>query len=223
VSFRWDVIWKEWPQFGHGLLYTVWLCAVAMALSLVLGAALVPPLMSRRRAIRRLAEAGVDAARCVPFLLLAYLVYFGLPTVGLRLGKLTAALTTLVLYNTAYITEILRAAWANLPAGQTEAARAFGFVGLGLLRRIILPQVVMAAGPVLGNQLIQLIKDSAFLSIITVPELTYAANSVQSFYFVPFESFLVASLLYWALCGGVEQLVALGERRAAAVRGVARR
>jgi len=89
---------------------------------------------------------------------------------------------------------------------------------LKLFRRIILPQVLIAVGPVIGNQLIQLIKDSAFLSIITVPELTFAANAVQSYYFVPFESFLFATLLYWALCGGVEWLVHRGEQYASIVR-----
>lgn len=207
MSFRWDVIWSERTQFALGLANSVWLCLLAMALSLLLGTWLVLPLMSRRPGIRRVSRACVDGARCVPFLLLAYLVYFGLPALGARLDKWSASIVTLTLYNTAYIAEILRAAWTQLPAGQSEAARAVGFSGLALFRRIILPQVVIAAGPVLGNQLIQLIKDSAFLSIITVPELTYAANAVQSFYFVPFESFLVATLLYWALSGGVEHVV----------------
>jgi len=218
VTFRLDIIWKELPQFGRGLGNTVWLCAVSMALSLLLAIVFAVPLMSRRRPVRAAARALVDAGRCVPFLLLTYLVYYALPSLGLRLDKWTAALITLVTYNTAYMAEILRGAWANLPAGQTEAARAFGYTGARLFRRIILPQVLIAVGPVVGNQLIQLIKDSAFLSIITVPELTYAANSVQSFYFVPFESFLVATLLYWGLCGGVEYLVHRGERLAAVVR-----
>lgn len=218
MTLRLDVIWNEWPQFARGLGNTVWLCAASMVLSLLLGILFVVPLMSRRRSVRAAARAVVDGGRCIPFLLLTYLVYYGLPSLGLSLDKWTAALTTLIAYNTAYMAEILRAAWAHLPAGQTEAARAFGHTGLRLFRRIILPQVLIAAGPVVGNQLIQLIKDSAFLSIITVPELTYAANSVQSFYFVPFESFLVATLLYWALCGGVEYLVKRGEQLAAVVR-----
>ncbi len=218
MTFRLDVIWRELPQFIHGLGNTVWLCAVSMALSLGLGVLFVVPLMSRRPYVRQAARAVVDAGRCVPFLLLTYLIYYALPSLGLSLDKWTAALITLVAYNTAYMAEILRAAWAHLPPGQTEAARAFGYTGIALFRRIILPQVLIAVGPVVGNQLIQLIKDSAFLSIITVPELTYAANSVQSFYFVPFESFLVATLLYWALCGGVEYLVRRGERLAAVVR-----
>jgi polar amino acid transport system permease protein len=218
VTVRLGVIWQELPQFARGLGNTVWLCGVSMTLSLLLGGLLVGPLMSRHRIIRGAAKVFVDGGRCIPFLLLTYLVYFALPSLGLTIDKWTAALVTLVVYNTAYMAEILRAGWAHLPAGQTEAAQAFGYSGVKLFRRIILPQVLIAVGPVVGNQLIQLIKDSAFLSIITVPELTFAANAVQSYYFVPFESFLFATLLYWALCGGVEWLVRRGEQLAAIVR-----
>ena len=218
MNVRLDVIWHELPQFAIGLGNTVWLCAVSMTLSLVLGGLLMVPLMARHRVVRGAAQAMVDAGRCVPFLLLTYLVYFALPSLGFTVDKWSAALITLVVYNTAYMAEILRGGWAHLPAGQTDAAHAFGFTGLKLFRRIILPQVLIAVGPVIGNQLIQLIKDSAFLSIITVPELTFAANAVQSYYFVPFESFLFATLLYWALCGGVEWLVRRGEEYASIVR-----
>jgi len=218
MTFRVDVIVKEAPQFAAGLGNTIWLCGVSMALSLMLGALFLIPLTSQKPNVRRVAQAAVDAGRCIPFLLLTYLVYFGLPSAGVVLDKWTAALATLVLYNTAYMAEILRAGWASLPAGQTQAARAFGFSGFLLLRRIILPQLVIALGPVIGNQLIQLIKDSAFLSVITLPELTFAANEVQSYYFVPFESFLVATLLYWALCAGIEWLVRRTERWASRMR-----
>jgi polar amino acid transport system permease protein len=218
VRVRLDILWSELPQFAIGLGNTVWLCALSMLLSLLLGALLMVPLMSRRRLVSSAAQALIDAGRCIPFLLLTYLVYFALPSIGLVVDKWAAALITLVAYNTTYMAEILRAGWAHLPVGQTDAAHAFGYTGFKLFRRIILPQVLIAVGPVIGNQLIQLIKDSAFLSIITVPELTFAANFVQSYYFVPFESFLFATLLYWALCGGVEWLVHRGERYASIVR-----
>jgi polar amino acid transport system permease protein len=218
MTFRLDVLWKEAPQFAIGLGNTVWLCGVAMMLSLVLGALFLAPLTSRRRGLRRAAQAMVDCGRCIPFLLLAYIVYFALPAVGIVLDKWTAALTTLIFYNTAYMAEILRAGWASIPAEQTETARAFGYGGFLLLRRIMLPQVLITAGPVIGNQLIQLIKDSAFLSIITIPELTFAANYVQSYYFIPFESFLASTLLYWLLCAGIEWLVRRSERWASLVR-----
>ena len=90
------------------------------------------------------------------------------------------------------------------PPEADEAARAFGFHGWRLLVRIILPPVLLDAVPMLGNQMIQVIKDSAFLVIITVQELTYAANEVQATYYVPFASFICAILLYWLLCLGVE-------------------
>jgi polar amino acid transport system permease protein len=218
MTFRFDVILKEAPQFAAGLANTVWLCGVSMVLSLLLGALLLLPLTARNRGLRRMAQTIVDAGRCIPFLLLTYIVYFGLPALGIVLDKWSAAIATLVLYNSAYVAEILRAGWASLPPGQTEAARAFGYHGFRLTRRIILPQLVIAVGPVIGNQLIQLIKDSAFLSIITVPELTFAANAVQSYYFVPFESFLVATLLYWWLCAGIEWLVRRGEAWASRMR-----
>jgi polar amino acid transport system permease protein len=218
MTLRLDVIWNELPQFALGLGNTVWLCAVSMTLSLLLGGLLMVPLMSKHRLIRAATRGIVDGGRCIPFLLLTYLVYFALPSLGLTIDKWTAALITLIAYNTVYMAEILRAGWVHLPPGQTEAAQAFGYTGLRLFRRIILPQVLIAVGPVIGNQLIQLIKDSAFLSIITVPELTFAANAVQSYYFIPFESFLVATLLYWGLCGGVEWLVRRGEKLASIVR-----
>ena len=218
MTFRLDVIWKEAPQFAAGLGNTIWLCLVAMMLSLVLGALLLGPLISRRGGLRWAAQSIVDLARCVPFLLLTYIVYFALPAVGIVLDKWTAALSTLTLYNTAYVAEILRSGWVSIPAAQIETARAYGYGGFLLLRRIMLPQVLIATGPVIGNQLIQLIKDSAFLSIITVPELTFAANFVQSYYFIPFESFLVSTLLYWLLCSGIEGLVRRSERWASLVR-----
>jgi polar amino acid transport system permease protein len=216
--FRADIIWKEAPQFALGLGNTVWLCGVAMILSLLLGAMLLRPLTSQRPSVRRAAQVMVDSGRCIPFLLFTYIVYFALPAAGIVLDKWTAALTTLVLYNTAYMAEIMRAGWTSISPEQIQTARAFGYSGFLLLRRIMLPQVLIAVGPVIGNQLIQLIKDSAFLSIITVPELTFAANYVQSYYFVPFESFLVATLLYWALCGGIEWLVRRSEKWASLVR-----
>jgi polar amino acid transport system permease protein len=123
-----------------------------------------------------------------------------------------------VLYNTAYFAEILRGAWAHLPHEQEEAGRAFGHAGLGLYRRIILPQILIAASPILGNQMITLVKNSAFLMVITIPDLTFMANQVQSIYFVPLEAMLVAVALYWLICSSIEWAVRRMDR-VAVVRG----
>jgi polar amino acid transport system permease protein len=146
----------------------------------------------------------VDAMRCTPFLLFAYILYYGLPSLGVRFDNWSAGLVALIVYHSAYMAEILRATWAAQPRAPIEAGQAFGFSGLRLFRRVVLPPLVLAAGPVVGNQLIQIIKDSAFLTIIALPELTHAASSIQSRHYVPFAAFIVAVLLYWALCLLVE-------------------
>jgi polar amino acid transport system permease protein len=177
---------------------------VAAALSLVLATMLTVVMMHHRVVLRKTAQAAVDTVRCIPFLMLAYLTYYCLPTIGIRLSHWTVGLLTLIVYNTAYFAEILRGAWAHLPHEQEDAGRAFGYTRTRLFMRIIAPQVFLSAAPVLGNQTIILIKDSAFLMVITVPELTYMANDIQSTYFVVFETFAVAILLYWLLCTVVE-------------------
>ena len=93
-----------------------------------------------------------------------------------------------------------------------DAGSAFGFYGRNLYLRIILPQVVLAAIPMIGNQSIQVIKDTAFLMIIAVPELTHAASSIQSKYYVPFAAFISAVALYWAMCSVIEAGVRRVER-----------
>ena len=212
------VVWAHKEKLIAGLLNTVWLAAVATVLAAVIGAAIAAVLMSRSKPLRSLMRGAVDFMRCIPFLLLAYIVYYGLPVLGIRFDNWSAGLAALILYNSAYMGEILRAAWSGLPAEYTDAAHAFGFYGLRLYRRIILPPVVLAAVPVIGNQAIQVIKDSAFLMIIAVPELTHSASSIQSNYFVPFAAFIAAVALYWVLCRIVELGVGVVERRAEARR-----
>lgn len=204
MNIQFNVVIEQFPQFLEGLWNTVWLCSVGTVISLLLGILLLIPLTSPYPIARNSVRAFIDAARAVPFLMLAYFVYYGLPSLGVTLNSWTTAVLTIIIYNTAYMAEILRSAWKSLPTGQIEAGRAYGFHGWQLLRRIILPQVLLAAVPVLGNQFIQVIKDSAFLSIITIQELTFVARSVQSTYYVPFESFFVAAILYWLLCLTVE-------------------
>ena len=204
MNIQFNVIIEQFPKFLEGLWNTIWLCSVGTVVSLLLGILLLIPLTSHYPIAHNSVRAFIDAARAVPFLMLAYFVYYGLPSLGVTLNSWTTAVLTIIIYNTAYVAEILRSAWQSLPTGQIEAGQAYGFHGWQMLRRIILPQVLLAAVPVLGNQFIQVIKDSAFLSIITIQELTFVARSIQSTYYIPFESFFVAAMLYWLLCLTVE-------------------
>ena len=213
------IIWQQRDIVLAGLLNTVILLGISGVASLVLGALLTPLLMSENKAVRRAAAAYVDAMRCAPFLLFVYLIYFGLPTLGINMSNWSAGAVALILYNTAYMGELLRGAWLELPASLIESGKAFGFRGLTLLRRIILPPVMLRAMPLVGNQLIQIVKDSAFLTVIAVSELTHEMTGIQATYFIPFAAFVAAVLLYWCLClaieGGTGMLNKFAEERRA--------
>ncbi|MFM0736381.1 amino acid ABC transporter permease [Paraburkholderia xenovorans] len=206
------IIWAHKDELLSGAVTTAVLSALTGACSLVTGALLTVVLMSKRRALATVARGFVDLMRCTPFLLLVYLIYYGLPSFGIRLDNEPAGFLALLLYNTAYIAEILRSGWANRPHEEIEASYAFGFHGFQLVRRLILPPVFYSTAPMLGNQFIQIVKDSSFLTIIAVPELTYAANNIQSNYYIPFTAFIVAVLLYWVLCSAIEFCVSAVRR-----------
>jgi polar amino acid transport system permease protein len=214
---KWEILWNHREMILVGFRNTLILFTVSAVAAFLLSSVVVLVIQTSRTPLGRIIRGLVDGMRMLPFLIYAYLLYYGLPSVGIRLDAWTAGFIALISYHAAYFGEILRGAWATLSTGQAEAARAHGFTSLLMYRRIILPQLMLRSAPVLGNQLIICLKDTAFLSIITVRELTAAASAVQSQYFIPFEAFVVAILLYWLTSILIELLVAqigvLGERR----------
>lgn len=202
-----DIVVRELPRLVSGFGNTILLFGLSTIGAFVLGILMMGPLRSGGQIVRTVLRFYVDGMRMLPFLIFVYLLYYGLPSFGVKLDAWTAGLLGLSAYHAAYVAEILRGAWDQLPSGQTESAKAHGYYGNRLVRRIILPQLILNTAPVLGNQLIYMLKDTAFLMIITVKELTYAASSIQSMYFVPLEPFLIAIALYWAVTLSIEALV----------------
>jgi polar amino acid transport system permease protein len=211
------IVWSERSLLLSGLANTAILSTLSAIVALLLGFVLTPALMSKQPVVSGITRVFVDGMRCVPFLLFAYIIYYGLPSLGLRLDNWTSGLAALTIYNAAYMAEILRGAWVVQPREPIEAGVAFGFSGIRLLRSIILPPLLLSAGPVIGNQMIQIIKDSAFLTIIALPELTHAASSIQSRHYIPFAAFITAVFLYWGLClvieAGVSSIGRIAEAR----------
>jgi polar amino acid transport system permease protein len=199
-----EVLWEQRDAILSGFMNTIAIAALAAVSAGLLGLLLFALLISRVRTIEIALTWFIDLMRCVPFMLFCYMIYFGLPSFGIVIGNLTAGIVALTLYNAAYVAELLRGGYVALPRDGLEAGQAFGFHGWRLLTRIILPPVLLSSTPMLGNQLIQIIKDSAFLVIIAVQELTFAANEIQATYYVPFASFVCAMILYWLLCLAVE-------------------
>lgn len=209
-----EILWQSRAIFLWGAANTLSLVLGCLLLSIPLGILGAVALEEARAPLRRTLQEVFDLLRCVPFLLLAYVVYFGLPEIGLRLGPWWAGLVSLTVYNAAYLVEIFRSAFLSIAKADLEAARAFGFSRSLTYRRIVIPQVAVTAAPVIGNQIITTMRDSAFLMIITVQELTFAANFVSANFFTPFAPFAMAVLLYLLMSLAVEW----GVRRMEAVR-----
>lgn len=202
-----SVIWQERDTVVRGLETTLSLVLIAGSLSLLIGMLLTPLFFSRQLWIRKSLEALCGAMRCAPFLLFVYLIYFGLPSYGIELDKWTSGLVAMVVYNAAYMAIIFKSVWVELPTDSIEAATAYGFGGRKMLTKIIGPLLFMRSIPMVGNQWIQIVKDSAYLGIISVFDITAAFNSIQAIYFNPFVCFIAAGLIYWALCLLVEAIV----------------
>src|SRR5260370_896453 len=133
------IVWNERALLLSGLANTAILSTLAAVAALLLGFVLTPALMSKQRAVSSAARVFVDGMRCVPFLLFAYIVYYGFPSFGVRLDNWTSGLAALTIYNAAYMAEILRGAWVVQPREPIEAGIAFGVYEIKLVGRLNLP------------------------------------------------------------------------------------
>ena len=134
--------------------------------------------------------------RGIPLLLQLMFLYYGLPFVGIVLPEYTVGIIGLSICGGAYIAEIIRAGILSIDKGQMEAAISMGMTYSQAMRRVILPQSYRRLLPPMGNEFINLMKDSALVSVITMTELLRAATLKNATYFKPVESFVTAGILY---------------------------
>jgi polar amino acid transport system permease protein len=209
-----DSLWAAREIFLSGMGVSLLLVGLCLLISLPLSALTHVLLHECAPSLARFVRLLMDTMRCIPFLLLAYVLYYGLPELGLRMDAFGAGLLALVVYHSAYFVEILRSAAVSIPAETLTAADAFGFSRAQRYRRIVFPQLFAVASPVLANQAVMVIKDSALLMVITVQEITFAANFVSANEFSPFAPFLFAMLLYWLMSLLTDRLIGrLGHHR----------
>jgi polar amino acid transport system permease protein len=186
--------------------------AAALAAGLALGLILALARLARSRMARASALALVELVRNVPFIVLLFLIFFGLPPLGVQIPAYAVGIIALGLYAAAYYAEIYRGAIQSVPAGQWEAALALGLSRRRILFHIVLPQMLRYFIPPATNQAVMLLKESAVLSTITVVDLTMAGQIVQSTTFRPVEVYVIVSLLYWALTETTARIGAFCER-----------
>lgn len=210
----WFTVWLHIDRVALGFGVTVLFFTIATVISFIAGCILVYLLEGPPSFLKSSLRTTLDLLRTLPFLIVLYLLYYGLPQIGIRFNAWTAGIIALSVYHASYYAEILRGARAALPQGQTESAMAHGFTPFLMFYRILLPQMVLRSGPLLGNQLVGCLKDTAFLSIITIFELTAAANDLQAVYFIPMPAFIVVIALYWCVSLVVEKALRLMGRYA---------
>ena len=187
------------PYLFKGALYTVLLSLGGMFFGLLLGFVLALMRLSRFAGLVWIARLYVSFIRGTPLLVQLFMIYYGLPQLGIQLDPLPSALIGFSLNMAAYISEILRAAIASIDRGQWEAAASIGMTPAQTLRRAILPQAARTALPPLGNSFISLVKDTSLAATIQVPELFRQAQLITARTFEIFTLYLAAALIYWVL------------------------
>lgn len=187
------------PFLLKGAWWTVVLSLGGMFFGLLLGFSLALLRLYAYWPLQWLARIYVSFFRGTPLLVQLFMIYYGLPQLGIQLDPLPAALIGFSLNMAAYTAEILRAAIASIDRGQWEAAASIGMSHAQTLYRAILPQAARTALPPLGNSFISLVKDTALAATIQVPELFRQAQLITARTFEIFTMYLAAALIYWLL------------------------
>ncbi len=187
------------PFLLKGAWWTVVLSLGGMFFGLLLGFGLALLRLYGYWPLQWLARIYVSFFRGTPLLVQLFMIYYGLPQLGIQLAPLPAALIGFSLNMAAYTAEILRAAIASIDRGQWEAAASIGMSRAQTLYRAILPQAARTALPPLGNSFISLVKDTALAATIQVPELFRQAQLITARTFEIFTMYLAAALIYWLL------------------------
>jgi polar amino acid transport system permease protein len=211
-NFGWDVVglYLRDVSIGRGILVTLGLTAISMAIGIVLGVVFAVMRLSVNPVVRSAAFAYVNFFRGTPVLVqllfwfnlaaLYPVITLGLPGVELDANQLitpmTAAILGLGLNQGAYMSEIVRAGILSVDHGQTEAAEALGITRMQTMRRVVLPQAMRVIIPPTGNETIGMLKTTALVSVISVPELLYSAQIIYARTFETVPLLIVASLWY---------------------------
>ncbi|MEW6263084.1 MAG: amino acid ABC transporter permease [Thermodesulfobacteriota bacterium] len=197
-----------------GAFWTVVLCVLSGLLSLVGGIPLALASISKIKTIQRTTAFFIWLFLGTPLLLQLFLIYFGLPQMGIYFPPILSGIIGLSLHYAVYNSSVIRAGVVAIELGQYEASRSLGLSHLETMFKVILPQALRNVTPALGNNLISLLKESALVSIITVPELTLAAQRAISETFRPFEFYFAAGVLYYIINYYIlEKLLYMIERR----------
>ena len=199
IAFDFPAVLAEWPLLVKGVGATLVLTAISASVGVTLGVACAWARVHGPAWLKPIVGAYVELIRNTPFIVQLFFLFFGLPGIGVRLSPELASVLAMVVNLGAYAAEIVRAGIATTPKGQIEAAQSLALTEMQVFTRVVLPPALKRVWPALVSQIIIVMLGSAVCGQISTPELSYAANLIQSRNFRAFESFIVATLIYLAL------------------------
>ncbi|MCO2326365.1 amino acid ABC transporter permease [Pseudomonas aeruginosa] len=208
-----ELLGMAWPFLLQGAMYTVLFAAVSMVLGLILDFSVAVVRVTKVPVVSQIAAVYVSAFRGTPLLVQIFVLYYGLPSVGIEFTPVTAGILALTLNVAAYLSESMRGAILGIDKGQWEAGLSVGLTWGQTLWNIITPQALRLAVPSLSNSLISLIKDTSLISVITVTELMLATKEVIAETFQPLPLYLAAAGIYWLLSALFERVQKALENR----------
>jgi len=189
-----------WPIVSGALVASIPLAFASMAIGLVIAVVIALMRLSGKAVLAGIARVYISIIRGTPLLVQLFVVFYGLPSIGVRLDPWPSAIIAFSLNVGGYAAEVIRAAILSVPKGQWEAAHTIGMSRGLALRRIILPQAARVSVPPLSNTFISLVKDTSLASVILVVELFRQAQQIATVSNQFLLIYLEAALVYWVIC-----------------------
>jgi putative glutamine transport system permease protein len=194
-----SILTNHWDQYLEGFTNTIKASLLALIGSFLLGAVFAVFRIAPIRILNAVGAVYVEFIRNIPLIVIVFFMFVGLPSIGIRLNPFTAGTVGLTIYTSSFIAETIRAGIQSVPKGQMEAGRASGFGYVQVMRYIILPQAVKIVIPPLGNQFLNLIKNSSVLGVVAGLDLMYYGDLISASTFVTFDVYIFVALFYLAL------------------------
>lgn len=208
-----ELLQEAAPVMLRGAGYTVLFALASMLGGLVIGFPVALMRLLPYRLLRWPASVFVSLMRGTPLLVQMFVIYYGLPSVGIEFTPVTAGILALSLNSGAFLSESLRGAIGAVSKGQWAAAYSLGLGYRATLVEVVLPQALRIAVPAMSNTLISLIKDTSLVSVITMTELMLSTKEVIATTFQPLPLYMAAAAIYWVLSLLFEALQRRAEQR----------
>lgn len=203
MKLDYSVVIDSIPNLLKGCLVTLELSLASLALGMVIGVVLALFRISSFKPAQAFSKAYIWVVRGTPLIVQLFILYFGLPQLGIELSSMAAGILGIGLNTAAYISEIIRSGIIAIDSGQMEAAQSLGMSYPKAMIRIIAPQVIRIIVPALLNQFIITLKNSSIASLVTITELMRAGNQIIYATFRSFEVYTVVALLYLIMCSAL--------------------